>query len=297
MINERRVAVATATVWTRPEATRDGDAPALAAPSRLRAWTDGLTPADRSALDGRVETQALLGDRVVVDEERPGWARIVLPGQPSSKDARGYPGWIPVGQLTDPAPAGPGSPAVVRVALTTLCDAPGGAPALTDVSFATTLPVVGPAEAGWLPVRPAGADQPLWVAVGDVDAAPTASPSGDDLIAAASTFLGLAYLWGGTSALGLDCSGLVHLVFRRYGITVPRDAHDQAAAAAVQVDPADAATGDLLFFARPGADIHHVGFCAGAGRMLHAPETGRGVELEPLSDGRRETLVAAGRWR
>lgn len=295
-MSERRIAVAAATVWTRPEAVSDADAPALAAPSRLREWTEALTPAARAALDGRVETQALLGDRVVVEEERPGWARVVLPGQPSSKDPRGYPGWIPAGQLTDPAPAEPGSSAVVRVASTTLCDSAGGAPALTDVSFATTLPIVRPVQAGWLPVRPVGADRPLWVPAGDVEAARPGSPSGRDLLAAASTFRGLGYLWGGTSALGLDCSGLVHLVFRRYRITVPRDAHDQAAAAPVQVDPADAAPGDLLFFARPGAEIHHVGFCAGAGRMFHAPETGRGVELELISNGRRETLVAAARW-
>src|SRR5262245_59606017 len=50
---------------------------------------------------------------------------------------------------------------------------------------------------------------------------------GDDPVSLARTFLGSPYEWGGLSAGGLDCSGLVHLVYRLAGLTVPRDAWQQ----------------------------------------------------------------------
>jgi cell wall-associated NlpC family hydrolase len=162
-----------------------------------------------------------------------------------------------------------------------------------------------PAYPGWLevvcPWQPSSLDPrgyPGWVRAahlgeGEPDA-PTGSAdetrSGLDL---AREHLGLPYLWGGTSPLGLDCSGLVHTVQRRLGHVVPRDAHDQQAALE-PVDPADAEPGDLYFFARPGRPAHHVGIVTGAYRMIHASE-GRAVVEEPLDEGRRATLSGAGR--
>jgi cell wall-associated NlpC family hydrolase len=122
----------------------------------------------------------------------------------------------------------------------------------------------------------------------------------DDLLDTASQFLGLRYLWGGTSAWGLDCSGLVHLVFRAFGVLIPRDAFDQASD--VQPVPLDEVRpGDLYFFARPGERVYHVGFVSrtlgsdSTRWMLHAPEGGELIEDAPLAPHRIETLVAAGR--
>jgi hypothetical protein len=117
----------------------------------------------------------------------------------------------------------------------------------------------------------------------------------------AQRFLGLRYLWGGTSDAGVDCSGLVHRSWRALGVVLPRDAHDQAAT----VDPVpldDVRPGDLYFFARPGRSVYHVGFVSrpvqddGTRWMLHAPESGSPfVEDAPLARHRAETLVSAGR--
>ncbi len=113
----------------------------------------------------------------------------------------------------------------------------------------------------------------------------------------AERFLGLVYLWGGTSPAGFDCSGLVHYSYRQSGVVVPRDSPDQALA----VTPVPLGTeepGDLYFFARDDGRVYHVGFVAARGRMLHAPEaagSGRIVD-EPLDDERRGHLVAAGRF-
>ena len=70
--------------------------------------------------------------------------------------------------------------------------------------------------------------------------------------------------------VGIDCSGLVHMAYRRLGRLVPRDA-DQQEAAAIQIDEADARPGDLVCFGEPGG-AHHIAFWLGEGRILHATD-------------------------
>jgi cell wall-associated NlpC family hydrolase len=83
---------------------------------------------------------------------------------------------------------------------------------------------------------------------------------------------------------GIDCSGLVHMAYRRTGRLVPRDA-DQQEAAATPIGEADARPGDLVCFGEPGR-AHHIAFWLGEGRILHA--TGRdgvnAVVEEPLEN-------------
>jgi hypothetical protein len=100
--------------------------------------------------------------------------------------------------------------------------------------------------------------------------------TGDTPLELARTFLGAPYEWGGLSARGIDCSGLVHLAYRLSGRLVPRDASQQdEAGAAVE----EAEVGDLVMYGDP---VDHVAFWLGDGRILHA--TGRedlGVVDEP----------------
>lgn len=161
--------------------------------------------------------------------------------------------------------------------------------------------VIGP----WQPSELDPRGYPAWVprahiAPRDADAA--TSPAGQGvavdrvaICAAAREHLGLPYLWGGTSPYGLDCSGLVHHSYRRAGVVVPRDAHDQYRAAA-SVEIGSEQPGDLYFFARDDGYVFHVGFVSGRGTMLHAPETGRGVEDGPLAPERVKTIFAVGRF-
>ena len=122
------------------------------------------------------------------------------------------------------------------------------------------------------------------------------APRGDlgaSFVAAASVHLGTRYLWAGMSALGVDCSGLVHLSLRRLGVVVPRVAAVQYAACD-HLDPALALPGDLFFFAQPGCLVHHVGIVTGPARMLHACGIAARVVEGPLDQGRLDTLVGAG---
>lgn len=294
------VAVAGATLWRGPDRVRLVDAPALGAPTDLRAWVAGMDAEERFG-DGML-TQLLLGEPVIVDEVTDGWARIVAQQQPAAKlDPRGYPGWLPVSQLTDPV-AVDGAAHVVDATATALRDGPAGDVALTGVTMGTRLVAAGPAHQSWLPVHVPGRAQPMWALERDLVPAPTADPKPDEVLRVAARLLQVPYVWGGLSAYGVDCSGLVHLAHRRLGVTVPRDADDQAAALP-PVASGEERPGDLYYFARPSQKVHHVGFVAGFPRgtgdgdrqLLHACYTSRAVVDEPIRGTRQETLVGARR--
>ena len=150
----------------------------------------------------------------------------------------------------------------------------------------------------WQPVAAPGGYRGF-VRAGQVSDAPAAElpPRAGAPLELARALLGTPDVWGGLSAAGIDCSGLVHLSHRRAGLLVPRDAADQYAAA-TRVDEADAVPGDLYFFAQGGGRVSHVGYVVGHGRarlMLHAPESGARVEEGPMSPARAADLVGIGR--
>ncbi|MDW3849056.1 NlpC/P60 family protein [Micromonospora sp. BRA006-A] len=190
-------------------------------------------------------------------------------------------------------------PLTVDVAHTALRTEPDGDAALTGVVLGTRLTPAGPAVDGRRPVRVPGRPDPLWAPEDDLVPLPAERPEAEQVLAVAERLRDLVYVWGGMSTDGIDCSGLVHLAWRRYGITLPRDADDQAAATSRV--PLDAERpGDLYFFARPGRRIHHVGIVSaeprgGRRRMLHACYLTRRVVEEELPADRTATLVGAHR--
>jgi hypothetical protein len=148
---------------------------------------------------------------------------------------------------------------------------------------------------GWVSAEQVGAEKGE---VGSLHLPGGTFPRGlEDPITLARGLLGTPYVWGGLSARGIDCSGLVHLVHRWLGTVVPRDARDQASAlASVPVD--EVRRGDLYFFARPERPVHHVALVVEPGVIVHASHRDGGVVEGPLAaSGRSASLVTAGRVR
>ncbi|MEM9047352.1 MAG: NlpC/P60 family protein [Pseudomonadota bacterium] len=109
-----------------------------------------------------------------------------------------------------------------------------------------------------------------------------------DPVEIAERFLHAPYLWGGRSALGLDCSALVQLSAGACDIAAPRDSDMQEAALGRRLDPADALRrGDLVFWKG------HVGWMRDATHLLHANAHHMQVASEPLEDARIR-IAAAG---
>jgi cell wall-associated NlpC family hydrolase len=278
--------VSVATLWARPAIARPLDRPALREPAHMSLWMSRLTAERRAWLVGRLETQALFATRVIVIARHGAWSRVLVPAQPSSRARRGYPGWVPTVQLTGNTGlwAGRRRVAVVRRASVWARDR-AGRRALRLV-YGTRLPVVDVGRDGVVVATPNGGRLvvgPRGVAVYAARAA-IPRPSGARLAAVARRFVGLQYLWAGTSSWGFDCSGLTHTVYARFGIRIPRDAHDQATRGRA-VSLAGARPGDLLFFAGPGGAgrIRHVAMYAGAGRMVESPRTGLPVRVVPVA--------------
>jgi gamma-D-glutamyl-L-lysine dipeptidyl-peptidase len=150
---------------------------------------------------------------------------------------------------------------------------------------------------GWTRVRTAY-DYPGWIrddALGRPGDAGWIAPRDGDPLDEARTYLGSPYEWGGLSERGIDCSGLVHMAFRRLGRLIPRDSWQQEAAG-VLVPHSELRPGDLVTYGELDGEADHIAFWLGEGRILHA--TGRdGVravieepEPEHLAARRRRTL-------
>ncbi len=118
---------------------------------------------------------------------------------------------------------------------------------------------------------------------------------GQALVNAAKQYLGVPYVWGGTSAKGVDCSGLVQLAAKAVGISIPRVTYDQINVGRA-VDKNNLQPGDLVFFKGSDGTYQspgHVGMYVGNGQFIQAPKTGDVVKISNLAD--RSDYVAARR--
>ncbi|WP_027964406.1 C40 family peptidase [Halalkalibacillus halophilus] len=293
------VDVPVATIWTEPESPREIDHPGTLNPMDLDTWYDQMSKEERLALaqENLVQSQLLYGEEVIVDEVKNSWAKVIAIKQPSKKDPRGYPGWVPMIQLKEVSIGDWYREKIALIEKKTailydLEDKP-----LLNLSYLTYLPVIEEKAEDIVVQAPQGeaifkkADVSIHDAIRKV-------PNGDgkSIVKVGEQFLGLDYFWGGMSAFGYDCSGFAYNMHKVNGYEIPRDATDQAKdGEEVPLDQLE--TGDLIFFAyeEGKGNIHHVGIYYGDGKMIHSPSTGKGIEIIELAGTKYETELCAAR--
>jgi cell wall-associated NlpC family hydrolase len=211
--------------------------------------------------DAPLETEALKGERATIyDANGEGWAWGQLA-------ADGYVGWLPENALALPGTA----PTHKVTALRTLVF-PGPSiklPPLEALPLGARLAIARVEDR--MAVTPSGAYVPA------VHLAPL-DRNEADFVAVAERFLGTPYLWGGKTALGLDCSGLVQVALTACGVSCPRDSdmQERALGTAVPADPLK--RGDLIFWKG------HVAIVRGPDSLLHANAHHMAVAIEPITD-------------
>lgn len=279
-----RAAAPVVTVWTDPDCVRAVDASAVAGKADMAGWIAAMTREENIALCGekRIQTQVLFGDEVLIDEVHGGWAKVLVPTQPSAKDSRGYPGWVPYVQLSGrPKTAEAKHEVMIQSKLAPFFNEKKER--RFDLSFGTHLPVIAETEETILTDSPVGRG---YVRSKDVLPAPRFRPvaGGEKIVENAGRFVDLPYLWSGLSAYGYDCSGFSYSMLRASGYLIPRDADDQAVGGrGITAD--ETRPGDLLFFAYDEGKgyVHHVGIYAGDGLMIHSPTPGKKVSRTALA--------------
>ena len=113
-------------------------------------------------------------------------------------------------------------------------------------------------------------DYPGWVRLVEIEEGEGSVPlpAGTDPVRLARGYLGAPYEWGGLTAAGIDCSGLVHMAYRQAGVLVPRDSWQQEEAGTPVASGAEQ-PGDVVTYGDENR-ADHVAFWLGEGRILHA---------------------------
>jgi cell wall-associated NlpC family hydrolase len=208
----------------------------------------------------RLDSEALMGECVSVYDIAEGWAWGQL-------ETDGYVGWLSQNALAAPGAAPTHKVCVPRtlcfpapdVKLPPLAALPMGARltiARQDERFAVT-------ASGWH--------------VPEVHLAPLKARAAD-FVAVAEQFLGVPYLWGGKTSLGIDCSGLVQIALQAAGIACPRDSDMQELALGKLVSLAEMRRGDLVFWKG------HVAIARDPDSVVHANAHAMLVTVEPADE-------------
>jgi len=252
------------------------------------------------AEDADVVSQAIYGTSVVLVEDRGEWVKVRTPDD--------YTGWMPLASFRRDSPgshtyASAGKIVQVASLFANVYREPSVTKhePLLSLPFEARLEVVAEQESAagprsgreWIRVRLPD-ERTAWIQGGDIES--DSQPLGvQGAIELAKRFLGITYLWGGTSTFGFDCSGFTQMLVRQRGIVMPRDADLQAAWKGVApVKRNKLRAGDLLFFGASSERITHTGMYIGHGKFIHdSTHEHPGVQISRLADQHWTKLLVA----
>lgn len=297
------VDVPAATLWTAPDLLREVDKPSSTNPVDLRKWTTSMTYEDKLGLVGKLETQALYGSKVTVLEQKGDWAKVVVHNQPTPRNEKGYPGWMPKAQLVKEKSFEnklSRSFALITSPTAWLYKDKKAYKKFMEISFNTRLPVIKELKHEVLVGTPG--DGAKWLKKSDAaiykSEKDIPAPTGKDIVNTGKKFLGLPYLWAGMSGFGFDCSGFTYTLYHANGIVIPRDSSVQAKHG-TSVERENLQAGDLLFFAydQGKGRVHHVAVYIGDGKMIHSPNSSTHVRIDAIdTSGYGEEYAGARRY-
>lgn len=235
-------------------------------PARITAPVAGLRREPR--FDCPLDSEALYGEAIrVLDVDDEGWAFVQI-----GRD--GYVGYLPAEALSFSAPEPTHSVTQLRSFAFSGSDLK--LPVAYPLVQGARVTVTGEVERRNL----------LYALLSDGTAtvmkhlSPIGAPPAGDFVTVAAAYVGTPYLWGGSSSLGIDCSGLVQRALAETGVAAPRDTDQQEATVGEPVDwngdPDALRRGDLIFWKG------HVGIVAGPDQLLHANGFHMATVIEPL---------------
>ncbi|HRD02219.1 MAG TPA: SH3 domain-containing C40 family peptidase [Candidatus Saccharicenans sp.] len=222
-----------------------------------------------------VVSQALLGTTVKIlktekDEQGKDWYYIETPDT--------YQGWIDSRAIRLYKPGEkPYAASGQVIEITSLMAFVYATPDVTEQKPLKMAPIstvleIGQPEERWVAVTlPCGHKGFIQVGDGEIKQAPfkRSRLSPEQMVALAIRFLGIPYLWGGTSPLGVDCSGFAQLIYRLSGVEILRDAGIQyTSSGLLEIPKGQEKAGDLIFFG--GKSISHVGMMISDHEFIHA---------------------------
>lgn len=233
-------------------------------------------------------TQLLNGQAVELLQEKGTWAFI--------RQMDGYLGWIYRPYISDATP--PQNEYWVYEPVALLKDKPTPDAKLVSRVLGGTAVFVQDTQNGWAKIELVGG-LTGWLPAEQLR--PQNSQPKDEhalraqMIADAHTLMGVPYLWGGSSAYGIDCSGFAQLIHRLSGMTLLRDADMQMENG--RVVASNYQPGDLFFFGDSGGHrrVSHVGISLGGWEMIHASRSKNGVYIDNVQavDHLRDSFLGA----
>jgi len=234
-----------------------------------------------------VVTQIPNTHRVAVLDAVEGWYKVAYNGQ------NGYVSADYV-ELSDIMNVEPGAAKVTTDVLNVRSAPSTSADIVTRLSNDATAKILG-INTGWFKIEMAsgatGYIHPDYVevvanSVSTTTAASVSAASGSvrsQVLDYASTFLGVPYVYGGSSPKGFDCSGFTSYVYKHFNVSLPHSSASQYTRV-TKVSRDNLQPGDLVFFASSagGSKINHVGIYVGNGNFIHAPRPGKVVCYDSL---------------